>query len=58
MEVLVNIDCLRKQIHMCDTHAKNSNSEEERELFYGIANFLDSIDYAIEKGAIVNVVKE
>lgn len=58
MEVLVNIDYLNKQIHMCDTYAQNSNNEEERELFYGIANFLDSIEYALEKGATVNVVKE
>ena len=58
MNVLVDIDCLKKQIYMCDVHARNTSSEEERELFEGLADFLDSIDYAIEKGAEVNIIKE
>lgn len=58
MEIIVNLDCLKKQIRMCDMQARNSNNKEERELFYGIADFLDNIDYAIEKGATVNIVKD
>jgi hypothetical protein len=57
MQVLVDTDCLKKQIYMCDVHARNASSEEERELFEGLADFLDSIDYAIERNAEVNIVK-
>ena len=39
MNVLVDIDCLKKQIYMCDVHARNASSEEERELFEGLADF-------------------
>lgn len=58
MQVLVDIDCLKKQICMCDIYAQRTSNAEERELFYGIANFLDNIDYAIEKGAEINIIKE
>lgn len=58
MQVLVDTDYLKKQIYMCDVHARNASSEEERELFEGLADFLDSIDYAIERNVEVNIVKE
>ena len=58
MQVLVDTNYLKKQIRICDIYAQKTSNEEERELFYGIANFLDNIDYAIEKGAEINIIKE
>jgi hypothetical protein len=49
MEIKIDLKLLEAQIYMCDIHADNASSEEEREIFIGIANLLSEISFAVEK---------
>lgn len=57
MEIKINCKLLEEQIYMCDIHASNASSEEERDIFDGIANLLDAIACAVEKDEDINFVK-
>lgn len=48
MNVKIDLKRLEEQIYMCDVHADNASSEEEREIFIGIANLLSEINFAVE----------
>lgn len=54
MEAKIDLDLLNEQIYMCDIHADNASSEEEREIFIGIANLLSEIGFAVEHGQEIN----
>lgn len=58
MQLKINIELLSEQIRMCDIHADNASSEEERNIFTGIANLLDNIGYAVEKRAEIIFIEE
>ena len=48
MEIKIDLNILKEQIYMCDVHADNASSEEEREIFLGIANLLSEINFYVE----------
>lgn len=54
MEIKIDLKLLEEQIYMCDIHADNASSEEEREIFIGIANLLSEISFAVEKEQEIN----
>lgn len=54
MDIKIDLKLLDEQIYMCDVHANNASSEEERELFNGIANLLSEICYSVETGMKIN----
>jgi hypothetical protein len=57
MKIKIDLNILEEQIYMCDVHANNASSEEEREIFEGIANLLSEIGFAVEKDEEINLVK-
>ena len=57
MEIKIDLDILKEQIYMCDVHACNASSEEEREIFEGIANLLSEIDFAVENEQVIGFEK-
>lgn len=57
MNINIDLKLLEEQIYMCDIHADNASSEEERELFIGIANLLSEISYYVEHEMEINFVK-
>ena len=54
MKIKIDLKLLEEQIYMCDIHADNASSEEERELFLGVANLLSEISYSVEHGMEIN----
>lgn len=48
MKIKIDLNILKEQIYMCDVHADNASSEEEREIFLGIANLLSEINFYVE----------
>ena len=54
MDIKIDLNLLDEQIYMCDVHANNASSEEERGLFNGIANLLSEIAYFVENGMKIN----
>ena len=57
MKIKVDMKLLEEQIYMCDIHADNASSEEEREIFIGVANLLSEISWAVENEEYVTFVK-
>jgi len=57
MNIKISLDILKEQIYMCDIHADNASSEEERGLFEGIANFLSEISFAVEEKQEIEFVR-
>ena len=57
MNINIDLKLLEEQIYMCDIHADNASSEEEREIFIGVANLLSEISYSVENGMEINFVK-
>ena len=57
MKIKIDLDILKEQIYMCDIHADNASSEEERGLFEGIANLLSEISFAVEEEEEVKFVR-
>lgn len=47
MKVKVDMKLLKKQIDECDFKAENASSLAECDIFYGIANILSEIEYAL-----------
>jgi hypothetical protein len=54
MKIKIDLSILEEQIYMCDVHADNASSEEEREIFVGIANLLSEINFAVEHEQEIN----
>jgi hypothetical protein len=50
MIIKVDLELLNTQIHECDVKAINASSEEECDIFEGIANLLSDIAFALENG--------
>lgn len=48
MKIKINLELLNAQIYECDIKADNASSEEERDIFEGIANLLSNIAFAVE----------
>lgn len=48
MRIKIDLKLLEEQIYMCDVHADNASTEDEREIFIGIANLLSEINFAVE----------
>lgn len=46
----IDLELLNNQIYECDIKANNASTEEERDIFEGIANLLSEISFAIESG--------
>ena len=57
MKIKIDLSILKEQIYMCDIHADNASSEEEREIFEGISNLLDAIGFAVENEEDVEFVR-
>lgn len=57
MKIKIDLDILKEQIYMCDVHANNASSEEEREIFAGISNLLSEISFAVEEEEEVKFVR-
>jgi hypothetical protein len=57
MNINIDLKLLEEQIYMCDIHADNASSEEEREIFIGVANLLSEISYSVEHGMEINFVR-
>ena len=57
MDINIDLKLLEEQIYMCDIHADNASSEEEREIFIGVANLLSEISWAVENEEYVTFVK-
>ena len=57
MIIKIDLELLNVQIRECDIKADSANTDDERELFEGIANLLSSIAYAAENGYPIEVVK-
>lgn len=57
MEIKIDLKLLEEQIYMCDVHADNASTEEERETFIGIANLLSEICYAVENRMKLDFVR-
>lgn len=60
MKIRVDMNLLQEQIYMCDNKAINASDEHECDLFKGISNLLDAIDYALtyDKGIEFEKVEE
>ncbi len=50
MKIKIDLELLDAQIYECDIKADNASSEEERDIFEGIANLLSNIAFALENG--------
>jgi len=48
MKIKIDLELLNAQIYECDIKADNASSEEERDIFEGIANLLSNIAFAVE----------
>lgn len=48
MKYSIDVKLLEEQIGLCDTHAINASTEHECDLFEDIANFLDTILFAMD----------
>lgn len=57
MEIKISLNLLKEQIYMCDVHANNASSEEERDIFEGISNLLDEIGFAVEKEEDIEFIR-
>ena len=57
MKIKIDLSILKEQIYMCDIHANNASSEEEREIFEGISNLLDEIGFAVEREEDIEFVR-
>lgn len=57
MKIKIDLSILKEQIYMCDVHADNASSEEEREIFEGISNLLSEISLAVEREEDVEFVR-
>lgn len=57
MKIKIDLGVLKEQIYMCDIHADNASSEEEREIFERISNLLDAIGFAVEKEEDVEFIR-
>ena len=57
MKIKIDLSILKEQIYMCDVHADNASSEEEREIFEGISNLLDEIGLAVEREEDIEFVR-
>jgi len=57
MKIKIDLSILKEQIYMCDVHADNASTEDEREIFIGIANLLSEISFAVEKEQEIEFVK-
>ena len=50
MKIKIDLNLLHAQIQECDIKADNASTEEERDIFEGIANLLSEIAFAVENG--------
>lgn len=50
MNIKINLKLLDTQIRECDIKVDNASTEEERDIFEGIANLLSHIAFAIKNG--------
>lgn len=57
MEIKIDLELLREQITQCDIKANNASSEEEQELFDGLAEFLSAICYDVEHYRIAEIIE-
>lgn len=48
MKIKIDLELLNAQIYECDIKADNASSEEERDIFEGIAELLSAISFAVE----------
>jgi hypothetical protein len=57
MVIKVDLKLLEEQIYMCDVHADNASTEDERGIFIGIANLLSEIGFAVEHEQEIHLEK-
>jgi hypothetical protein len=50
MKIKIDLELLNAQIQECDIKADNASTEEERDIFEGIANLLSNIAFAVKNG--------
>ena len=57
MEIKIDCKLLNEQIQLLDMYASIITHEHKRELVEGIINLLDLIEWALEEGEEIRIVK-